>query len=184
MSSVVTLSARTSALLSRMSRLGRSRLGFRIGYRTASFLCALTLAWCLGAVWRRSPSALAPSLRDDAAIGATLTVAMLLFAGVALRIARNKEAVRVSDRRGVVRGALTALSREAEVATGFVASLIAGTVVASWPAACELLAGWFAPALGLSSTGCATATMLIVAAIGTVTTELARRGISRSMERA
>jgi hypothetical protein len=184
MSSVVTLSARTSALLGRMTRLGRSRLGFRIGYRTASFLSALTLAWCLGAVWRRSPSALAPSIGDDAAVGATLSVAMLLFAGVALRIARSREAVRISDRRGMVRGALTALSREAEVATGFVASLIAGTVVASWPAACELLAGWFAPVLGLSSAGCATATMLIVAAIGTVTTELARRGISRSLERA
>ena len=184
MSSVITLSARTSALLGRMTRLGRSRLGFRIGYRTASFLCALTLAWCLSAVWHRSPSPLAPSIGDDAALGATLSVAMLLFAGVALRIARSRVAVRLNDRRGMVHGALSALSREAEVATGFVASLIAGTVVASWPAACELLAGWFAPALGLSSAACATATMLIVAAMGTVTTELARREISRSLERA
>jgi len=182
MSSAVKVSSRAATLSNRIAHLGRSHVGFRIGYRTASLACAITLAWCLSAVWRRSPTSFLPSLGDEAA-GATLSVFVLLFAGLALRLARKRESS-ANERRGVARGALTAVAREAEVATGFVASLIAGTVVASWPAACEDIAGWFAPALGLSSAGCATATVLIVAAIGTVTTELARRGISRTLERA
>ena len=180
MSSVVSVSSRAAALVSRVTHLGRSHFGFRIGYRAASVLSAITLAWCVGVVWRRSPSPLLPSLGDEALAGATLSVLVLLLAGLALRIARRRE-LSARERRGVARGALTALAREAEVATGFVASLIAGTVVAGSPSACDAVAGWFAPVLGLANAGCATATMLVVAAIGTVTTELARRGISRSL---
>jgi uncharacterized membrane protein YbjE (DUF340 family) len=144
----------------------------------------MTLAWSLSIVWRRSSGDAAPLFASEAAVDATLSVVVLLFAGLALRIARGSESRQVGSRRGLIRGALTALARETEVATGFVASLIAGAAVASSPAACEGVAGWFAPALGIASGGCATATMLIVAAIGTVTTELARRQISRSLERA
>jgi hypothetical protein len=183
MSSVVKVSAWAATLTGRIAHLGRSHAAFRIGYRAASLTSAITLAWCLGVAWRRSSSSIPPSFGDDAAAGATLSVVVLLFAGLALRLARKRESSQ-SEHRGLARGALTALAREAEVATGFVASLIAGTAIASSPAACEEIAGWFAPVLGLSSSGCATATMLIVAAIGTITTELARRGISQSLERA
>lgn len=184
MSSPVSSSTRASSLASRFTRFGRSHHGFRIGYRTASVSCAIALAWCLVALWRRSSDDMSTPMGGGAAIDATVSVIVLLFAGLALRIARGRESKRVGYRRGLLRGALTALAREAEVATGFVASLIAGTAVASSPAACEGIAGWFAPALGLSTGGCAVATMVIVAAIGTVTTELARRQISRSLERA
>lgn len=184
MSSPVSSSSSPSSLASRFTRFGRSHHGFRIGYRAASISCAVSLAWCLVALWRRSSADTSSPLAGEAVIGATLSVVILLFAGLALRIARGRESRRIGYRRGMLRGALTALAREAEVATGFVASLIAGAAVASSPAACEGIAGWFAPALGLQGDGCATATMVIVAAIGTVTTELARRQISRSLDRA
>ena len=175
------VSSHVTTFAGKLTRFGRSRFGFRVGYRTASIACAIALAWCLVVVWRRAPEA--PLFGEEAAVGATLSVVVLLLAGLALRIARRKESGLVRPATGVVRGALTAVAREAEVATGFVASLIAGAAVASSPSSCEAIAGWLAPALDPSGTSCATATTLIVAAIGTVTTELARRGISRSLER-
>ena len=176
--------SRAALLAGRISSFGRSHSGFRIGYRTASATCVIALAWALVAAWRHDAARVPVLFGIAPAFDATVSVVVLLLAGVALRMARRRETKRMGLRTGLVRGAVTALAREAEVATGLVASLIAGAAVASSPAACEAIAGWFAPAFGLSTAGWATSTMLIVGAIGTVTTELARRGISRSLEQA
>jgi len=111
-------------------------------------------------------------------VSALLTAALLLTLGVGLRIAR-REPRRAA--RGLAAGALHGVSREVEIASGFVASVLGGVAVAGNAEVSKAIGGWVATVIGLSSNANVPVTICVVAAAGTVLTDLARGGILRAL---
>src|SRR5205809_6239279 len=98
----VSSASRAASLGGRISAFARSHFGFRLGYRSASAISAIALAWTLVAVWRHESSR-GPELFGVApALDTTVAVVVLLLAGVALRIVRRREAERTGKRTGLV----------------------------------------------------------------------------------
>jgi len=111
-----------------------------------------------------------------------LTALLLLALGVALRVARGGRAsTRERCVGGLQSGLFDGLTREVEIGTGFVASVLAGIAVAGNASAANAIAGWFTSAAGLSSGATAIVTVAFIAAVGTVLTDVARGGISRAI---
>jgi hypothetical protein len=111
-----------------------------------------------------------------------LAAGLLLALGAALRVARGGSAQRRgSATRGLRSGVFHGVAREMEIATGFVSSVLAGVAVASNAAAANAIGGWVTSAAGLPASTSATITVALIAAIGTVLTDVARGGISRAV---
>ena len=163
--------------IDRFSRgLGSAERAFRLGKLGASILTAgLVCGASLAIV--NAEMLLEPRLDGQRLSTGVLIAAFILLAlGSALRILRGARLERV---RGLGSGVLQGVSREVEIATGFVASVLAGIAVAGNETAANAIGGWFATATGLSSS--ATVTIAFIAAIGTVLTDLARGGIARAV---
>lgn len=114
----------------------------------------------------------------------TVAILALLLGGAWIRIAharRGAGSAHSTSGQGSYPSRLaSSIIRETEVATGLVASLVAGLVVAGIPAAREALGGWMAAATGVAVAAQAT-TVVVVTSFGTLVTELARRGIARTL---
>ena len=155
------------------------RLGYRIGSTAfgAAICAALVVAW-------PAPFAFASRM---AAGGTrwkvTLVLALLLVTGLVLRLLRRPSgagARRVGS--AVALGLGKGILREAELATGLLASLAAGVVLAEVPVVRDAIGGWVEAATGFASIA-GVVTLVLVTAAGTLTTELARRRIVAAMGR-
>lgn len=162
-------------------RPGDTDRAFRLGKLGASVLTGGLV--CSAAVVILNAESLFRTRLDGARLplSALATAALLLTLGLGLRVARNlrREPPRVA--RGLLAGALHGVSREVEIASGFVASVLGGVAVAGNADVSKAIGGWVVTVVGLSSTASVVVTICVVAAAGTVLTDLARGGILRAL---
>jgi hypothetical protein len=156
---------------------------FTVGYRIGSTAFGAATCAVLVVAWP-APFALA---RRIGAGGSrwewTVVLALVLVTGILLRLVHRPGgagARRVGA--AVALGLGQGMLREAELATGLVASLAAGVVLAEVPVVRDAIGGWVETATGFTSIA-SVVTLVLVTAAGTLTTELARRRIVAAMGR-
>jgi len=156
---------------------------FTLGYRIGSTVFGAAICAVLVVAWP-APFALASRMGPGGPRWeVTLVLALVLVAGLLLRLAHRPGGGR-ARRAGAAMalGLGKGMLREAELATGLVASLAAGVVLAEVPAVRDAIGGWAEVATGFASIA-GVVTLVLVTAAGTLTTELARRRIVAAIGR-
>lgn len=156
---------------------------FTIGYRIGSTVFGAALCALLVVAWP-APFALARRIgAGGSRWEVTLALALLLVTGLLLRLVHRPGGTGVRGvSAAVALGLGNGMLREAELATGVVASLAAGVVLAEVPVVRDAIGGWVEAATGFASIA-GMVTLVLVTAAGTLTTELARRRIVAAMGR-